>query len=38
MGVRAAGAQLTWEKSIAFDGLEYPSAGTVTLLRLTRLH
>jgi hypothetical protein len=29
--------ELTWEKSIAFDGLEYPSAGTVTLLRLTRL-
>lgn len=27
---------LTWEKSIAFDGLEYPSGGTVTLLRLVR--
>lgn len=30
--------ELTWEKSIAFDGLEYPSAGTVTLLHLTRIH
>jgi hypothetical protein len=30
--------ELTWEKSIAFDGLEYPSAGTVTLLRLMRIH
>ena len=30
--------ELTWEKSIAFDGLEYPSAGIVTLLRLTRIH
>ena len=30
--------ELIWEKSIAFDGLEYPSAGTVTLLRLTRIH
>ncbi len=29
--------ELTWEKSIAFDGLEYPSAGTVTLLRLRRI-
>jgi hypothetical protein len=28
--------RLTWEKSIAFDGLEYPSAGTVTVLRLVR--
>jgi hypothetical protein len=28
--------ELIWEKSIAFDGLEYPSAGTVTLLRLVR--
>jgi hypothetical protein len=28
--------ELTWEKSIAFDGLEYPSAGTVTLLCLVR--
>lgn len=27
---------LTWERSIAFDGLEYPSGGTVTLLRLVR--
>ncbi len=28
--------ELTWEKSAAFDGLEYPSAGTVTFLRLVR--
>lgn len=28
--------RLTWEKSIAFDGLEYPAAGTVTVLRLVR--
>jgi hypothetical protein len=28
--------ELTWEKSIAFDGLEYPSGSTVTLLRLVR--
>ena len=28
--------QLTWERSIAFDGLEYPSGGTVTLLQLVR--
>jgi len=28
--------ELTWEKSVASDGLEYPSAGTVTLLRLVR--
>ena len=28
--------ELTWEKSIAFDGLEYPSGGTVTVLRLLR--
>ena len=28
--------ELTWEKSFAFDGLEYPSAGTVTRLRLAR--
>jgi hypothetical protein len=27
---------LTWEQSIAFDGLEYPSGGTVILLRLVR--
>jgi hypothetical protein len=27
---------LTWERSIAFDGLEYPSGGVVTLLRLVR--
>jgi hypothetical protein len=27
---------LTWERSIAFDGLEYPSRGTVTLLWLVR--
>jgi hypothetical protein len=25
---------LTWERSIAFDELEYPSRGAVTLLRL----
>jgi hypothetical protein len=30
--------ELTWQRSIAFDGLEYPSAGTVTLLRLLRAH
>lgn len=29
--------ELTWERSIAFDGLEYPSRGTVTLLRLVRV-
>jgi hypothetical protein len=29
--------ELTWEKSVAFDGLEYPSDGTVTLLRLVRV-
>jgi hypothetical protein len=28
--------KLTWVKSIAFDGLEYPSRGTVTLLELVR--
>lgn len=28
--------ELIWEKSIAFDGLEYPSVGTVTFLRLVR--
>ncbi len=28
--------ELTWEKSIAFDGLEYPSGGAVTFLQLTR--
>jgi len=28
--------ELTWQRSIAFDGLEYPSRGTVTLLRLVR--
>lgn len=27
---------LTWERSIAFDGLEYPSRGAVTRLRLVR--
>jgi len=27
---------LTWRRSVAFDGLEYPSRGTVTLLRLVR--
>ena len=30
--------ELTWQRSIASDGLEYPSAGTVTLLRLLRAH
>ena len=30
--------ELTWERSVAFDGLEYPSRGTVTLLRLVRAH
>jgi hypothetical protein len=29
--------ELTWERSVAFDGLEYPSGGTVTLLRLVRI-
>jgi hypothetical protein len=28
--------ELTWERSIAFDGLEYPSRGVVTHLRLVR--
>lgn len=28
---------LTWVKSVAFDGLEYPSRGTVTLLELARM-
>ncbi len=28
--------ELVWEKSIAFDGLEYPSGGTVTRLELVR--
>ena len=28
--------ELTWERSIAFDGVEYPSRGTATLLRLVR--
>ena len=28
--------ELTWERSIASDGLEYPSGGAVTLLRLVR--
>ncbi len=28
--------ELTWERSIAFDGLEYPSRGAVTHLRLVR--
>jgi hypothetical protein len=28
--------ELTWDKSIAFDGLEYPSQGTVTRLKLVR--
>jgi hypothetical protein len=34
--VTADTLQLTWERSIAFDGLEYPSRGTVTRLRLVR--
>jgi hypothetical protein len=29
--------ELTWEHSIAFDGLEYPSKGTVTLLQLVHM-
>jgi hypothetical protein len=29
--------ELTWKRSVAFDGLEYPSRGTVTLLRLVRV-
>lgn len=28
--------ELKWERSIAFDGLEYPSRGAVTHLRLVR--
>jgi hypothetical protein len=28
--------ELKWERSVAFDGLEYPSRGTVTQLRLVR--
>jgi len=28
--------ELTWERSVALDGLEYPSRGAVTLLRLVR--
>jgi len=28
--------ELMWERSVAFDGLEYPSRGTVTQLRLVR--
>jgi hypothetical protein len=28
--------ELTWERSIAFDGLEYPSKGSVIFLRLVR--
>jgi hypothetical protein len=28
--------ELKWEHSIAFDGLEYPSRGAVTHLRLVR--
>lgn len=27
---------LRWDKSVAFDGLEYPSGGSVVLLRLVR--
>jgi hypothetical protein len=30
--------ELVWERSVAFDGLEYPSGGTVTLLRLVRVN
>lgn len=29
--------ELTWERSVTFDGLDYPSGGTVTLLRLVRM-
>jgi len=28
--------RLSWEKSVAFDGLEYPTGGTVTVFRLVR--
>ena len=34
--LRADTLELTWEQSIASDGLEYPSGGTVTRLRLVR--
>jgi hypothetical protein len=34
--LKADTLELMWEKSIAFDGLEYPSRGAVTLLRLVR--
>jgi hypothetical protein len=34
--VTADTLNLTWERSIASDGLEYPSRGTVTLLKLVR--
>jgi len=34
--LRADTLELTWERSIASDGLEYPSRGTVTRLRLIR--
>ena len=29
--------ELTWDQSIAFDGLPYPSGGTVTRFRLARI-
>jgi hypothetical protein len=29
--------ELTWGESIAFDGLPYPSGGTVTRFRLARI-
>jgi len=29
--------ELTWDESIAFDGLPYPSGGTVTRFRLVRI-
>jgi hypothetical protein len=29
--------ELTWDESVAFDGLSYPSGGTVTRFRLMRI-
>jgi hypothetical protein len=29
--------ELTWDESIAFDGLPYPSGGTITRIRLVRI-
>ena len=34
--LKADTLELTWERSIASDGLEYPSRGTVTRLQLVR--